>query len=143
MSLERNIERIADSLEAINNLLVERLPGQIPPPQETVAPKRAKKPAPVVEDVIPGVEEVVEDDPIDSAIGTAFKPVANGAELRTLAQRYIEKAGDQTNALVTFIRSVAAIFNPKEPKLIKIPDAKASEAAAMIENWCKKEKIVL
>jgi hypothetical protein len=38
--------------------------------------------------------------------------------------------------LVTFIQSVAKIFNAAEPKLIKIPDAKVPEAASMIANWC-------
>lgn len=128
MSIEKNIERIADALEG---LLALARGGEAPQ-------LGAQKPGPATapaKDAIPGLEE--------EAPAAAEGGVKTGQELRDLAQKYIQVAGDKTGALVTFIQSVAKIFNAKEPKLIKIPDAKVAEAAKMIEEWCTKKSITL
>lgn len=135
MSIEKNIERIADALEGL--LAVAQ--GSSAPAQNKRAEKPASVTAPVStpppEDRIPGVD----DAPVVEATGE----ITTGAELRDLAQKYIQAAGEQTGVLVAFIQSVAKIYNPKEPKLIKIPVTKVGEAAAMIKNWCDKKHITL
>jgi hypothetical protein len=146
MSIEQGLERIADALE---RLLVAAGTGAC---QTTAAPQginaapkktRNKKTEAVAVDEIPGVEAVA-PEVMDASIKT-------GAELRTLAQGYIQaaEASDpggtkgSVSKLVTFIQSVAKIFNPNEPKLIKIPDAKVAEAASMIKNWCDRNGLAV
>jgi hypothetical protein len=142
MSIEQSLERIAVALEA----QLSYLRGEGAPKQVTETPKKTKRvketgmpaqqAAAVVEDAIPGME-VVDAGPVAAV---AVPGISTGAELRAAAQGYIaaaDKVGpDMVGKLVTFIQSVAKIFNAAEPKLIKIPDAKVPEAAAMIANWC-------
>ena len=148
MSIEQTLERIAVALEKIANPLM-KLEGQ---EVEVVAPKKttrrvkdaaipAQQAAEV--DAIPGTTE---ETPAANAVLVDEGPaIKTGAELRAQAQQYIaaaDKVGpDMVGKLVTFIQSVAKIFNPTEPKLIKIPDAKVPEAASMIASWCAKEGI--
>jgi len=137
MSLESEVKRIADAVEA---LLAVALKGE---GTESVE-KTKKKPAVSAAasgDLIPGEEGTVGQD--GPGVGAEEGGIKTGAELRDLAQKYIQAAGDKTGTLVTFIQSIAKIFNPKEPKLIKIPVEKVAEAAKMIEDWCKKNKILL
>jgi hypothetical protein len=149
MSIENLIERIAVALETIagrdqfgptiSNTAVET-------PKRTRVPKVTK-----VEDAVPGVEDngPLPGNPIVEA--QAGNAIATGSELRALAQQYIAAAeasdpggkNGAVNKLVTFIQGVAKIFNPKEPKLIKIPDEKVAEASQMIADWASKNHIKL
>jgi hypothetical protein len=122
--------RIADALEKIIDVMA----------YPTVsAPTLAGGIKMPFEDNVPGINEppmqeaaVVEDD---GAIKTP-------AELRELAQKYIQKAGEKTGGFVAFIREqVCMKFNPAEPKLIKIDPKNVAEAAKMITEWAKKHKI--
>lgn len=124
MSIEKDLGRIADALEKIVELSAHPL-------KEVVA-----KPAPVV-DAAPGP---LEDD------SPRLPPDATtGAELRTLAQAYIQAAGDKTNLLVTFIKDKVCkkLAPANEPKLVKIPDDKVPEAAKMIREWATKNGVQL
>lgn len=124
MSIEKNIERIADALEQIAVRL------------QPVAAEAVKRPAAIAEtpgELIPGEE-----------IETTTSVVMTGAELRELAQKYLQASGDKANSLVAFIKdSICKKFSPKEPKLIKIPEDKTNEAAAMIVAWSKKNGVSL
>ena len=147
MSIENILERIAVALE---KLAGSDQFGALPPPV-VEAPKktRAKKAEPTpTDDTIPGMDDVTTTTAPDVLV--AEDPaIKTGAELRNLAQSLIQAAEQSdpggksgaVNKLVTFIQSVAKIFHPAEPKLIKIPDAKVAEAAAMITNWCEKNGI--
>jgi len=147
VSIEQTLERIAVALERIAGSAhsAPAAPAEAPVVEEPKKPRAKKEtPAPEPVDEVPGIaaDDTPAGPPMDDNDGAGETPgVRTGAELRALAQKYIDVAGPQTNALVTFCRSVAAIFNPQEPKLIKVPDAKAAEAAAMLDNWCKKNKI--
>ena len=121
MSIEKNIERIADALEklALGALNPLRTVEATPAPKAPVA------------DAMPGEE-------------TTTGVVMTGAELRELAQKYLQASGDKANSLVAFIKdSICKKFSPKEPKLIKIPEDKTAEAAAMIVAWSKKNGVSL
>lgn len=140
MSIEQDINRIAIALETI----AAKLEGGVattPAVEQPKKPRRMKDvaiPAQQAADVIPGLDEPVAPDVLADEPGPK-----TGAELRAAAQGYIvaaDKVG-LTEKLVTFIQSVAKIYNPTEPKLIKIPDAKVPEAAAMIADWCGKNGI--
>jgi len=144
MTIEQNIERIAIALEKLAGIGLDAVPEA---PTPAPSKKRAAKPeAPKTEDMIPGVEDVKPEDPIASE-----NEIKTGADLRNLAQKFIQAAemsdpggkNSSVNKLVTFIQSVAKIFNAKEPKLIKIPDEKVQEAADMISKWCDKNGIKL
>lgn len=143
--IEQTLERIACALEKLAGST------EITPPVEPVATvtrkPRAKKmesPAPV-EDAVPGEVEA----PTAPDVMADETAVKTGTDLRNYAQKLIQAADQSdaggkngtTNKLVTFIQSVAKIFNPAEPKLIKIPEAKVQEAADMITNWCNKNGI--
>lgn len=143
MSIEQDINRIAIALETI----AAKLEGGV---ATTPAVEQPKKPRRVKDaglpaqqaavDTVPGLEEPVVNDVRADNQGVVMR---TGAELRAAAQGYIvaaDKVG-LTEKLVTFIQSVAKIYNPTEPKLIKIPDAKVPEAAAMIADWCGKNGI--
>jgi hypothetical protein len=143
MSIEQSLERIAGALEGM--LAYARGEGA-PLTTGTDAPTAKKPrrmkdvaiPAQQAADVIPGLDEPVAPDVLADEPGPK-----TGAELRALAQGYIvaaDKIG-ATEKLVTFIQSVAKIYNPTEPKLIKIADAKVPEAARMIADWCGKNGI--
>lgn len=146
MSIERDINRIATALEGmLAYARGEGAPVQAPAVEQ---PKRAraKKSEPVV-DTVPGLEEVV-SEAMDNVVLNAMADdqgvvMRTGAELRAAAQGYITAADKVglTEKLVTFIQSVAKIYAPTEPKLIKIPDAKVPEAAKMIADWCGKNGI--
>ena len=144
MSIEQDINRIAIALETI----AAKLEGGVATTPAVEQPKRAraKKSEPVV-DTVPGLEKVV-SEAMDNVVLNARADdqgvvMRTGAELRAAAQGYITAADKVglTEKLVTFIQSVAKIYNPTEPKLIKIPDAKVPEAAAMIADWCGKNGI--
>jgi len=142
MSIEQDINRIAIALETI----AAKLEGGV---ATTPAVEQPKKPRRVKDaglpaqqaavDTVPGLEEPVAVD----ALADEPSGPKTGAELRAAAQGYITAADKVglTEKLVTFIQSVAKIFNPAEPKLIKIPDAKVPEAAKMIADWCSKNGI--
>ena len=118
MSIEKNIERIAEALEKMLEMKGVVAPAQ----QKVVAP---------VSDAMPGEE-------------TTAVAIMTGAELRELAQKYLQASGDKANSLVAFIKdSICKKFSPKEPKLIKIPEDKTAEAAAMIVAWSKKNGVSL
>jgi hypothetical protein len=135
MSLESEVKRIADTLDEL--LAIAKKENVI----STEKPK--KKPAvAATEDIMPGAEDAAPGADNAGAPGKEEK-IKTAADLRELAQKYIQAAGDNTGTLVKFIQSVAKIFNPAEPKLIKIPVEKVAEAAKMIEDWCKKQKITL
>ena len=143
MSIEKNIERIADALEKIASIYagpalkigdMAVVTTDVKPVAKLKAP--TPKVAPVV-DVIPGIEEEVALEPVVEG------GIKTGAELRELAQRYIQVAGDNTGELVKFIQSIARIFSPKEPKIIKIPNEKVAEAAKMMTDWCSKKGLTL
>lgn len=169
MSIEQTLERIAEALEKLAGInrveiretiiapVVEqprkprRMKDAAIPAQQAAAVEGAMPGTMSVEaDAVPGVEDIT---PVVARVMDAVAldamadapAVATGAELRAAAQQYIaaaDKVGpDMVGKLVTFIQSVAKIFNPTEPKLIKIPDAKVPEAAAMIASWCAKEGI--
>ena len=141
MSIEQDINRIAIALETI----AAKLEGGV---ATTPAVEQPKKPRRVKDaglpaqqaavDTVPGLEEPVVNDVLADEPGPK-----TGAELRAAAQGYITAADKVglTEKLVTFIQSVAKIYNPTEPKLIKIPDAKVPEAAKMIADWCGKNGI--
>lgn len=141
MSIEQDINRIAIALETI----AAKLEGGV---ATTPAVEQPKKPRRVKDaglpaqqaavDTVPGLEEPVVNDVLADEPGPK-----TGAELRALAQGYITAADKVglTEKLVTFIQSVAKIYAPSEPKLIKIPDAKVPEAAKMIADWCGKNGI--
>ena len=133
MSIEKNIERIADALEKMGDLLVDIIPIGL----QKTEPKASKPPKQKpLEDIMPGEGEEAGTLVLASSM--------TSAELRELAQKYIQAAGDKTGPLVTFIRDqVCRKFSPADPKLVKIPDARIGDAAAMIEDWCKKNKITL
>ena len=125
MSIEKNIERIAEALEKMVGIAEGVQQGQ---KKETY--KEAKTASP---DVLPGMEEE-----------TTTSAIMTGAELRELAQKYLQASGDKANSLVAFIKdSICKKFSPKEPKLIKIPEDKTAEAAAMIVAWSKKNGVSL
>ena len=141
MSIEQDINRIAIALETI----AAKLEGGV---ATTPAVEQPKKPRRVKDaglpaqqaavDTVPGLDEPVAPDVLADEPGPK-----TGAELRAAAQGYIvaaDKVG-LTEKLVTFIQSVAKIYAPTEPKLIKIPDAKVPEAAKMIADWCSKNGI--
>lgn len=141
MSIEQDINRIAIALETI----AAKLEGGV---ATTPAVEQPKKPRRVKDaglpaqqaavDTVPGLEEPVVNDVLADEPGPK-----TGAELRALVQGYITAADKVglTEKLVTFIQSVAKIYAPSEPKLIKIPDAKVPEAAKMIADWCGKNGI--
>jgi len=138
MSIEQDINRIATALEGmLAYARGEGAPVQAPAVEQPKKPRRVKDaglPAQqAAVDTVPGLEEVVSQGVV----------MRTGAELRAAAQGYITAADKVglTEKLVTFIQSVAKIYAPSEPKLIKIPDAKVPEAAAMIASWCAKEGI--
>ena len=145
MSIEQDINRIAIALETIAAKLeggVATTPA-VEQPKKTRRVKDAGLPAQQAAeaDVIPGATE---ETPAANAVLVDEGPaIKTGAELRAAAQGYITAADKVglTEKLVTFIQSVAKIFNPAEPKLIKIPDAKVPEAAKMIADWCSKNGI--
>lgn len=180
MSIENTLERIATALEAIAGRdQFGQIPGGaevgsalqktiditvqqavIPTVIETPKKSKAKKveaPVPQVIDEVPGIPTEAPSAAPLQMVNAPSGPnewvdrVSNGAELRALAQGFIQAAeasdpGGKTgavNKLVTFIQSVAKIFNPKEPKLIKIPDDKCAEAASMIKNWCDRNGIAV
>jgi hypothetical protein len=142
MSIEQTLERIAVALEK----MADSIPSNPTAPSLAEAPKRTTRrmkevaiPVQQAADTVPGLEEPAVADPMaDEPTGPK-----TGAELRTAAQGYITAADKVglTEKLVTFIQSVAKIFAPTEPKLIKIPDAKVPEAAKMIADWCGKNGI--
>jgi len=145
MSIEQTLERIAVALEKIAGInRVEVVETVSVPATETVQRKpRAKKVVEAPVDMVPGLRlEEPTTDPLAADEPTGPR---TGAELRTVAQSYIVAADriGMTEKLVTFIQSVAKIFVPAEPKLIKIPDAKVPEAAKMIADWCAKNGIVV
>lgn len=150
MSIEQDINRIAIALETI----AAKLEGGV---ATTPAVEQPKKPRRVKDaglpaqqaavDTVPGLEEVV-SEAMDNVVLNAMADdqgvvMRTGAELRAAAQGYITAADKVglTEKLVTFIQSVAKIYAPTEPKLIKIPDAKVPEAAKMIADWCGKNGI--
>jgi len=142
MSIEESLARIAIALEGmLAYARGEGAPVQAPAVEQPKKPRRMKDvaiPAQQAADVIPGLDEPVAPDVLADEPGPK-----TGAELRALAQGYIvaaDKIG-ATEKLVTFIQSVAKIYAPSEPKLIKIPDAKVPEAAKMIADWCGKNGI--
>jgi len=148
MSIEQTLERIAVALEKLaGNAPTLGLAPVVEQPRKPRRMKEAAMPAQqaaeVETDAVPGAEvpsaPVVPDPMADTPA------IKTGAELRAVAQGYIaaaDKVGpDMVSKLVTFIQSVAKMFNPTEPKLVKIPDAKVPEAAAMISSWCAKEGI--
>ena len=140
MSIEATLERIADALDILAGKKLpggEAVDGPVPAPKKITRAKAAKA-EPAV-DTVPGLEEPVAVD----ALADEPSGPKTGAELRAAAQGYITAADKVglTGKLVTFIQSVAKIFNPAEPKLIKIPDAKVPEAAKMIADWCGKNGI--
>ena len=153
MSIEQSLERIAVALEKIAgvNRVEIRETISVPVVEQPKKPRRMKdaaipaQQAAAETDVVPGLEDnggqlcaapdVLRDDPGPKT----------GAELRAQAQKYIVAADKLglTEKLVTFIQSVAKIFSPTEPKLIKIPEAKVPEAAKMIADWCLKNGIAV
>ncbi len=140
MSIEQDINRIAIALETIATKL-EGGVATTPAVEQPKKPRRMKDvaiPAQQAADVIPGLDEPVAPDVLADEPGPK-----TGAELRALAQGYITAADKVglTEKLVTFIQSVAKIYDPTEPRLIKIPDAKVPEAAKMIADWCSKNGI--
>jgi len=134
--IEQILERIAVALETLVTIAQN---GEAAPAKKK-APATAKAaPGNLQSDLIPGQEEAESPD----NTGVEEGGIKTAAELKNLAQRYIQAAGDTTGPLVTFLQSVAKIFAPKEQKLIKIPNEKAAEAAKMIEDWCKKKGLTL
>jgi len=147
MSIEQSLERIAAALEKIAHPLMTVAPlttGTDAPVAETPKkPRRMKDaaiPAQQAAEPVDAIPGMTEETPAANAVLVDEPTIRTGAELRAAAQGYIaaaDKVGpDMVGKLVTFIQSVAKIFNAAEPKLIKIPDAKVPEAAAMIANWC-------
>jgi hypothetical protein len=158
MSIEQDINRIAAALEQLAGIRMASAVGTEKAPEakkvrrvkETGMPAQQAAevvPVPAV-DTIPGMD----DAPAAVVVTEVLAPestVRTGAELRNLAQQFIAAAdksdpggkNSTVNKLVTFIQSVAKIFNAAEPKLIKIPEAKVPEAAAMIADWCGKNGI--
>lgn len=153
MSIESLLERIAVALEKLaGSDQFGPLPGAGSPVVVEKILEQPKKPRRVKETAMPA-QQAAEADAVPGAEAPTApaapevveSAIKTGAELRAAAQGYIaaaDKVGpDMVGKLVTFIQSVAKIFNPNEPKLIKIPDAKVPEAAAMIASWCAKEGI--
>lgn len=139
MSIEKNLERIADALERIASIVKVNALGDAVIAAATAKPEKV---ATVAQDLPPGVE----DDPqtVTVAAEAAETPGMDGTALRDLAQKYIQVAGDKTGALVNFIKdSVCKKFSPKEPKLVKIPAKDVAAAAKLIEGYCKKQGISL
>lgn len=136
MSIEKDIERIAVALEKqveiSSALLAQRQIGA------------ASSAAPVVEDQIPGLEDEKPQAPsVIAAIG-----VKTLEDLRTFVQKYLtvaEKAvPPKTEAVVTFVKNeLCPKFAPKEPKLMKIPVGKVSEAAQMMYDWGLKNDLIV
>ena len=157
MSIEQTLERIAQALEKLAGINRVEIRETITAPvvERPRKPRRMKDAAipaqqATAEDTIPGADSIAAEiaGTTDKVCVDAMAPesaIKTGAELRAAAQQYIasaDKVGpDMVGKLVTFIQSVAKIYNPAEPKLIKIPDAKVPEAAAMIASWCAKEGI--
>lgn len=131
MSIEKDLGRIADALEVLVCSLTQK-------PGSPVAKPVAAAP---VTDAIPGVDEEIPGNAVPVEVEGTVK---NGNDLRDLAQKYIQAAGDKANMLVAYIKdSICKKMNPAEPKLVRIPDAKCAEAADMIVKWAKKNKIEL
>jgi len=136
MSIEKDIERIAVALEKqveiSSALLAQRQIGA------------ASSAAPVVEDQIPGLEDEKPQAPtVMAAVG-----IKTLEDLRTFVQKYLtaaEKAvPSKTEAVVTFVKNeLCPKFAPKEPKLMKIPVGKVSEAAQMMYNWGLKNDLIV
>lgn len=152
MSIEQTLERIAEALEKLAGINRVEIRETITAPvvEQPRKPRRMKdaaipvqQAAAVETDAVPGAEAPT--GPVVPDVMASESAIKTGAELRAAAQQYIasaDKVGpDMVGKLVAFIQSVAKTFNPTEPKLIKIPDAKVPEAAAMIASWCAKEGI--
>lgn len=153
MSIEQDINRIATALEGmLAYARGEGAPVQAPAVEQPKKTTRRMKDVAIpaqqaAADTVPGLEEVV-SEAMDNVVLNAMADdqgvvMRTGAELRAAAQGYITAADKVglTEKLVTFIQSVAKIYAPTEPKLIKIPDAKVPEAAVMIADWCRKNGI--
>lgn len=135
MSIEQSLERIAVALEEL--VLNEREAG--------VADMRNSKPLPLG----PGSElpsPAPAMPPVEPSMGVNLDAAAvkDAKGLREFAQKYVEKAGEKTQAFVTFIKNDLCVkFAPHDPKLINIPADKVSAAAQAIYAWAFKNKIIL
>ena len=140
MNIESSLERIADALDCLATEFCGKKALGAAQNAKPEAPKAVK--APVVEEQIPGMGfQVGPSIPLIHISQVA--DAMTSKDLRDMAQKYIQAAGEKTQPIIKFIQGVAKKFNPAEPKLIKIPDAKAAEAAKMIENECARQGITI
>ena len=151
MSIEKDIERIAVALENIANG-VERpshflQSGAVKTtkPEKDALVKSVKE-APAV-DQIPGIDDA-EDKGGPQPTVMAVVGIKTLEDLRTFVQKYLtvaEKAlPPKTEAVVTFVKdTLCPKFAPKEPKLMKIPVGKVTEAATMMYDWGLKNGLII
>lgn len=123
MSIEQDITRIADALEA---LVAISQGGD------------SKKPATV--DAPPGPDHI----PGEDAVVIAATSIKTSTDLRDFAQRYLQAAGEKSTDFVAYIKAeICTKFSPSDPKLIKIPEKNIPKAAQMIYDWALKHDIIL
>ncbi len=130
MSIEKDIERIAQSLENISNCLTE-LAGQKRDAEnngrEGAPIEHVPGPGAAAEDTIPGLDE-------SPAIQT-------NEDVRELVQKLLVEAEKKkmTSKLVTFIRDeVCGKLSPEKPKLMDLPAKVLPKAVKMISDFAVK-----
>lgn len=147
MSIEESLAKLSEAIEALASV-VGKIPGQyLGENAVSLASQAVPPPAPAVPvDILPGqeAEPVTAVGPAGVTLGAAT--IKTGADLRDYVGKHLEVAEKKGFAqeLITFVREkVCPKFNPKEPKLIKIPEKNLAEAAQMVYDWCAQRQIVV
>lgn len=139
MTIENQLERIANSIEGIRQqlTLMTQEPAAALNEEQPTGKKRGRKPAAAPTTSAPEVDPFAEDK---------SEEITSSEQLRAVAQKVMveaEKKGLQQEFVTYIQQGICKKLSPENPKLIAIPTDKLPEAAEMIQEYATKKGLVV